>query len=204
MCGEYGDENKRPHYHAIIFGHNFDDWIYLGDTDGGNALYTSTTLENIWQKGFVQIGTVSRESAGYVARYVMKKITGPLKDVINEKTGLKPYERYDSLSGHITEVLPEYSHMSRGGRNGRGIAYDWITRYTGDVYPKDFTTINGAKVKPSRYYDTYLENFDKTMFDNIKAGRILQAYESEEDTESRLNQREKVKLAQNSQLKRSI
>jgi hypothetical protein len=204
MCGEYGDKNNRPHYHAILFGHNFEDWVYLGDTESGNPLYTSPTLESIWQKGFVQIGTVTRESAGYVARYCMKKINGPLADEINLETGLKHYERFDSLSGHIVEVMPEYARMSRGGRSGRGIGYDWISRFTGDVYPKDFTTINGVRVKPSRYYDNYLEEFDKDMFDDIKAGRLLAGFESEDETESRLLQREKVKEAQFSQLKRSL
>lgn len=204
MCGEYGDKNKRPHYHAILFGHNFEDWVYLGDTDSGNPLYTSPTLQGIWKKGYVQVGTVTRESAGYVARYCMKKINGPLKEEIDERTGLKHYERLDSLSGQIVEVLPEYSTMSRGGTDGRGIAYDWISRFTSDVYPKDYTTINGVRVKPPRYYDNYLENFDLDMFDEIKNGRLLAGFESEDETESRLRQREKVKMAQNSQLHRSL
>ena len=32
MCGEYGDEFKRPHYHACIFNHDFPDREIVGKT----------------------------------------------------------------------------------------------------------------------------------------------------------------------------
>ena len=66
-CGEYGDRNNRPHYHAILFGHNFDDWVYLFDSPSGEPIYTSPSLERIWKKGFVTVGTVNFQCAGYVA-----------------------------------------------------------------------------------------------------------------------------------------
>lgn len=204
MCGEYGDKSNRPHYHAIIFGYNFDDWVYLFDSPSGEPIYTSPTLERIWKHGFVTIGTVTFESAGYVARYCMKKINGPKKDEINPETGLKHYERYNSFTGEIHEVVPEYSTMSRGGRYGRGIGYDWFTRFTRDIYPKDFTTIKGIKCKPPRAYDRYLREIDEDMYDDIKAGRQLAGYESLDNTELRLDQRRKVKEAQFKQLKRSL
>ena len=115
-AGEYGEKNNRPHYHAIIFNHNFHDWVYLYTTPNGSDIYTSPTLEKIWGKGFVTIGTVTFESAAYIARYVMKKINGVMADEIDKKTGLKPYERCETEYGEIVEiykVLPEFSDMSR-------------------------------------------------------------------------------------------
>jgi len=44
QCGEYGDKNNRPHYHALLFGFNFDDWVYLFDSPGGEQIYTSPTF----------------------------------------------------------------------------------------------------------------------------------------------------------------
>ena len=199
-CGEYGDKNNRPHYHAILFGHNFDDWVYLFDSPSGEPIYTSPSLEKIWKKGFVTVGTVTFESAGYVARYCMKKINGLLKDNIDPKTGLKPYERYNDYTGEITKVLPEYSTMSRRP----GIGHNWIANYTRDVYPKDYTTIRGLKVAPPKYYDTYLKGIDPDLYDDIKSGRELSAYLSSENTRTRLDAREKVKKAQFNQLKRSL
>jgi len=205
MCGEYGDNTNRPHYHAIIFGFNFRDWVYLFDSTSGEPIYTSPTLEKIWKKGFVTIGTVSFESAGYVARYCMKKINGPLKDQISKKTGLKPYERIHPYTGEIIEVVPEYSTMSRGGTNGRGIAYDWFTRFRGDCYPKDYTTIRGMRMQPPKYYDEQLRQIDPDMYDDIKSGRSLSMNIMQiENKGPALSARETVKKAQFNQLKRSL
>jgi len=199
-CGEYGDRNNRPHYHAILFGHNFKDWVYLFDSPSGEPIYTSPTLENIWKKGFVTVGTVNFQSAGYVARYCMKKLNGPKAKERNPKTGLKHYERVNQFTGEIIPVLPEYSTMS----TRPCIANNWITRYTRDVYPKDYTTINGMRCKPPRSYDRYLESIDIEMYDDIKAGRQLQGYNSDDNSALRLSARETVKKAQFKQLKRSL
>ena len=203
-CGEYGDKNNRPHYHALIFGYNFPDWVYIGETQSGFPLYTSPTLERLWGNGFVQIGEVSFESAAYVARYIMKKVNGRARDQIDEETGLKPYERINSFTGEIHEVLPEYTDMSRGGRHGRGIGHEWFERYSGDCYPKDYVTVNGMKCKPPRYYDEKLKAEDPDMYDQLKAWRAKQGYESSDNEPHRLKAREKVKQAQNSMLKRSL
>lgn len=204
-CGEYGDKNNRPHYHILLFGYNFTDWILLPHkSPSGHDLYTSPTLEKLWGQGFVQIGDVSFESAQYVARYIMKKVLGKGKDQIDEKTGLKPYERYNSFTGELTEVLPEYTDMSRGGRSGRGIGATWIQQYTNDCYPKDFVTHNGTKHKPPRYYDEQLKKEDPDMYDQLKAWRAKQGYESVDNTPGRLQTREKVAQAKTSKLSRSL
>jgi len=199
-CGEYGDNTKRPHYHALLFGYNFDDWVYLFDSPSGEPIYSSQTLEKIWKKGFVTVGSVTFESAGYVARYCMKKLNGSLKDQVNERTGLKPYERFNDHTGEISEVLPEYSTMSRRP----GIGHSWISTYTRDVYPKDFTTIRGMRLAPAKYYDKYLRGIDPELYDDIKSGRQLSAYLSDDNTRERLSAKETVKKAQFNQLKRSL
>lgn len=209
MCGEYGDQNNRPHYHAILFNYNFDDWHYLFPSPSGEPIYTSPRLEKIWGLGFVTLGTVSFESAAYVARYCLKKINGKMADKIDDKTGLKHYERVNSFTGEITEVLPEYSTMSRGGRcpagtNLRGIGYNWFTQYHSDCYPKDYTTVHGVKMSPPRTYDLYLKEIDIDLYDDIKAARSLSLSQSLDTTVQRLEQREKVKAAQLSQLIRSL
>lgn len=200
-CGEYGDRNNRPHYHAILFNHNFNDWVYLFDSPSGEPIYTSPELESIWGLGFVTIGTVTFESAGYVARYCMKKINGDMKESINEETDLKHYERVCGITGEVHEVVPEYSTMSRRP----GIGREWITNFTSDCYPKDFTTIRGVRMRPPKYYDRYLEEVDPELYDQIKQGRTQAMYDLEaEQTEQRLRSKEIVKTAQFGQLKRSL
>lgn len=200
-CGEYGDRNNRPHYHSILFNHNFDDWIYLFDSPGGQPVYTSPTLEDIWGLGFVTVGAVCFESAAYVARYCMKKINGPLAEQVDEKTGLKPYERINDFTGEVHEVLPEYSTMSRRP----GIGHKWIDKYTTDAFPKDYTTIRGRRVRIPKYYDKYLQGIDPELYDDIKASRELSMSQNwQENTELRLSAKAKVKEAQLTQLKRSL
>lgn len=69
-CGEYGDQTRRPHYHAIIFGLDFlHDKITITD-----QLYTSPTLAKVWGKGHVTIAPVTMSSICYVCGYVLKKM----------------------------------------------------------------------------------------------------------------------------------
>lgn len=201
MCGEYGDKSNRPHYHAILFGFNFSDWVFATRSSSGHDVFTSPTLEKIWGLGFVTVGTVTFDSAAYVARYVVKKINGPLANQVDPDTGLKPYDRFDSLTGEIKSVIPEYCAMSRRP----GIAHDWIKKYSSDCYPKGFTTINGVKVGLPRYYDQVIESESPELFAAVKDARLQAAYDnSDENTESRLNQKRIVKEAQNSKLLRNL
>lgn len=203
-CGEYGDENKRPHYHAILFNHNFPDWVYLRTNSNGSDIYTSPTLEKIWGKGFVQIGTVTFESAAYIARYIMKKINGKFRDKEDPETGLKPYERYKVDKDGVyekVEVDPEYTTMSRRP----GIGKKWFDKYHKDCYPKDFTMIRNIRCKPPKYYDSLLREHHEELYDDIKAQRELKALEQhEENSPERLKAKEAVKEAQLKQLKRSL
>lgn len=69
-CGEYGEESRRPHYHAILFGVDFlHDKITVTD-----QLYTSPTLSKSWPYGFVTIAPVTMSSICYVCGYVLKKM----------------------------------------------------------------------------------------------------------------------------------
>lgn len=142
--GEYGDLNARPHYHALIFNYDFSDREYF-KTVNGIKYYTSATLSKLWPYGFVVIGDLTFESAAYVARYCTKLYKGDDKDVY--------YQIYDLQTGEVVDRRPEYSTMSR--RSGIGNA--WFNRYSGVVYPHDWTVIRNRKMKPPRYYDKLFE-----------------------------------------------
>lgn len=61
-CGEYGNNNGRAHYHAIVFNLPKD--------------YTTDyrKIESIWALGRVHIGTVTMGSIKYVCKYINKRI----------------------------------------------------------------------------------------------------------------------------------
>lgn len=70
--GEYGEHTKRAHYHAIVMNIKLDDlkrW--------NSQLNYSEKLNSIWGKGNILIGTVTHDSAAYVAKYTLKKHAQP-------------------------------------------------------------------------------------------------------------------------------
>lgn len=71
-CGEYGETTRRPHFHALIFGQDFNHARYRVDID--DTQYTHTQLRDIWGMGHVSIAPCSFASIMYVCGYVHKKI----------------------------------------------------------------------------------------------------------------------------------
>lgn len=67
--GEYGDQTRRPHYHAAIFGHDFRGGSYNINSE----LYASPLLTELWGHGQVAVGDLSLDSCMYVAGYCQKK-----------------------------------------------------------------------------------------------------------------------------------
>jgi hypothetical protein len=68
--GEYGEETKRPHYHAAIFGYQG-----CSNLDPKCPCIFCKTLRTSWDYGFTLNGTLTKDSAAYIAGYVTKKMT---------------------------------------------------------------------------------------------------------------------------------
>lgn len=190
MCGEYGDENLRPHFHACLFGIDFaSDRVVMRESKYGN-LYYSKLLEDKWSNGFCTVGTLTYSSAAYVARYVMKKATGKLAD--------ERYERYDSVTGEYWSVRPEFVVMSRRP----GIGARWFEQFKSDVYPSDEVVFDGKRFRPPRYYDNKL---DAEVLKALKDKRVASLYNRREDlTEDRLKVREEYERLVFKQQKRGL
>ena len=199
-AGEYGEENKRPHYHACIFGHDFSDKALWSVRDGVH-LYTSDDLDALWGMGFCTVGDVTWQSAAYVARYVMKKVNGALRDKPDEITGLRPYERILPDTGEVVEVVPEYTTMSNG------IGKSYYENYSSDFYRNDNSSgvyINGHDTTVPRYYDNLFQIDNPEKMAEIKEQRVKDMRKHAHDnTPERLADRETVKKAQISFLKRA-
>lgn len=194
MCGEYGEKFLRPHFHALLFGVHFSDRKMWRQSAAGFDLYRSDRLERLWPFGNAEIGDVTFESAAYVARYVMKKITG---DAATEH-----YARVNSLTGEIVNCVPEFNRMSLKP----GIGLDWIRLYRSDVYKQNgeaYVVVNGMKSRPPRYYDEYVKGtgqFDDVLHQRYKRGLLTK----EDNTTERLEVRERVSRARLSFKSRSV
>lgn len=197
-CGEYGEKNNRPHYHAIIFGYDFPDKRLWSKTKNGDLLFRSQELEKSWNKGHSLIGNVTFESCAYVARYIMKKRKGK-PDTVDPRTGKTNEEYYkilDTETGEIYQVEPEFCLMSRRPGLGR----DWLDTYVSDT-DKDFITIRGVKHKLPKYYDNILEQEDELDMQRRKDKRRKLANERKSDnTYERLEVKRKIKETQTKQL----
>jgi len=198
QAGEYGEATPdndfiaRPHYHAILFNHQFKDKEIISEREG-IILYSSDTLDGLWTHGLASTGEVTFESAAYVARYVLKKITGDQAE--------QHYTTTHPLTGETIELQPEYSTMSRRP----GISAHWFNTYKSDVYPKDSITVRGVPQNPPPYYDVLLERDDPDALEALKITRKRNARKHLKDnTPERLAARETVKKAQLSQLRRNL
>lgn len=187
MAGEYGSLNKRPHYHAILFNFDFPDKVLFQKSDTGD-IYESKILNEIWGKGFCSIGSVTFESAAYVARYCVDKITG------------------EDAREHYGERIPEYTSMSLKP----AIGYEWLKKYYSDAYPSDQIVVRGKPQRPPKFYDKKLSVDDPLTFEYIKKRRLSDARTAsesnpEEGEVTRLRVKEIVKtLTIKQTLKRSV
>ena len=193
MCGEYGDQNGRPHYHAILFNHDFPD-RELYSVRKGIRLDTSDTLSKLWPFGFNTIGNVTFESAAYVARYVTKKITGEKAE--------QHYKSVNQETGEMKPIIPEYNAMSLKDAIGK----NWFDQFKSEVYPRDYVIQRGQKMRPPKYYDGLYEREDEDGFRKLKNKRVRGALQSdpEEQTTRRLQVKEKVTKLKLSQLIRGF
>lgn len=193
MAGEYGENFGRPHWHACIFGLDFDDKKLWKRTSANSLLYRSANLELLWPFGYSSIGDVTFESAAYVARYIMKKVTG--------KNAAEHYQEIDPDTGEITNRTPEFTKMSLKP----GIGYEWYKQYTSDVYPQDYVVVRGKKVKPPKYYDKKYKidnpyEFDELLYIREKSSKLNYA----DNTPERLLVKEQVTKAKLQKLKRNL
>lgn len=195
-CGEYGEKYGRPHYHCCLFNYDFQDkkpW----KKSNGQQLYISDELQKLWPLGHSSIGSLTFESAAYVARYITKKITGPMA-----------YEHYNVIDKETGEVLadrePEYTTMSR--RPGIGI--EWYRKYKKDVFPDDFIVVKRGtsyhQCKTPRYYRDKLAEDDPKLALQLKVERKMAAENSVDNTPERLLTREELQYIKFERLKRSF
>lgn len=191
LCGEYGEKNDRPHYHVCLFNHDFDDkQIWEGEyfaknpfsTADAHILYRSPSLEKLWPFGYSTIGTLTFESAAYVARYVTKKISG------------------NKAKLYYGNRTPEFCLSSRNPALGKR----WFEEYKNDVLSTDRVIIRkDLQVRPPRYYDYLVQNDNPDEMAKIRERR-KETIDETKCTAHRLLTREEIQILRNKRLKRSL
>jgi len=189
--GEYGEQFSRPHFHAILFGLHLSDLQPLSALNDQKRLFKSATLEKLWGHGLVTVGPVNLQTAGYCARYILKKRTGPDADL---------HYRVCDADGVIHPVLPEFIRMSL--RPGLGAT--WLEKFDRDAYSGDYIVHNGRKYPVPSYYDRRKEKTDPDEIAAVKEQRAETALRFQTDNHfKRLAVREEVAKARTRTLKRT-
>ncbi|AXL15530.1 replication initiator protein [Microviridae sp.] len=144
MCGEYGGLTFRPHYHALLFGVDFNDKKQV--TQSGTVIsFNSSTLTNLWGLGLTDLGNVHYGTAKYCAKYSLKA----LQD--------------ESINYDLLGIVPEYQRMS----NGIGSVH--ANRYSSEIGLHDNLIVNGFKNPVPRYYENFIS---PSVLQDMKDDRV--------------------------------
>lgn len=189
--GEYGDQTGRPHYHAALYGpistlYPDCEREQAEPSRSGASQFVHSDISAVWRYGLHRFSDLSFESAAYVARYLLKKVTGT------------------SAPSHYGDRLPEFQAPSKG--LGKGY-YD---KWSGDFYPSDHVVLPGrGEFLPPKYFDRLLEKADPVLYEKVKAKR-KEAHEKltttslREEVTEQLREGEVLKLVTEKTLIRSL
>lgn len=194
VAGEYGERTQRAHWHACYFGLDFERGEPRGRSEAGEVCYDSPELAALWRLGFVTVGELTRQSAGYVARYVTKKLSG---DVAREA-----YAVVDDDGCILGERVPPMARMS----TCPGIGAKFVERFSDDLLVHGSVVLHGGVEVPlPEYYQRKLLKGEATRdrADELKAARAaFDARRAANSTPERLAVREEVFRAKVRRLKR--
>lgn len=133
-CGEYGDQNWRPHYHLIIFGLPFKDKNLIYDSwhdpETGQLMCNPDRID-------VQIPKKQSDVAGYCTGYIMKNLTRAKTSHQVSQLVCRCPEFVSSSRGI---GLPFVDHLVKSIGSSSGKAY---IEFSGDI-PRQFI-IDGKK-----------------------------------------------------------
>lgn len=155
-CGEYGEKNKRPHYHVILFG--------TSDRE---------TITACWNLGRVQVDTLTPAAIAYVAGYANKK-----RDQ-RWRRGQFP-EQVDPETGEVFTYVPPFLHMSRNPGIAAGARDKFASSW------QDFAIHNGKPVPVPRYlHEGWKKTQSPEAIDNHSAEKRRKAQERMDDETKR-------------------
>ncbi|AXH76603.1 MAG: replication initiator protein [Microviridae sp.] len=181
VCGEYGEQFSRPHYHGLYFGLSFPDAVKSNSVQSKYDIYKSEILSELWGKGFCSIGQVTYESARYCAVYTTKKVTGELAE--------SHYSRVVPETGEIVQIEPEFGRMSLKP----GIGHDWLVKYAPELLTHGAVHVYNRKAPIPRFFMDKLALLHEDDFNAMKL-RLESKVDYDNNSPSRLAVREECAI----------
>lgn len=183
MCGEYGENTKRPHYHGLVFGYRAADLVKCNSVYSKHDIYESDLLSEVWGKGMCVVGEVNFATARYVSAYICKRVTGE-----------KAQDHYNWVTryGELVQRRPEYGKMSLRP----GIGASWFEKFWPECLVHDGVHVQNKKKKIPVFFDNMMAKIDPDKKEEIDETRVKKAVKFiHERTRERLEVREKVAIA---------
>lgn len=219
-CGEYGDINRRPHYHSIIFNFDFPDKQYIKENHQGDLLYVSEILEGTKQfkhnylekyhngkynpNYSPQLGLNKKPQKGLwphglciIGDVTFQSAAYVARYIVKKINGKKADEINDQGLKHYEHYDPIDGVITKlipeYTTMSNGIGESWFKQFHFDVYPSDTVVINGKKNRPPRYYDILLEELNLEQYELTKEKRLNNLDPNDPDlTPARLKDRETI------------
>lgn len=135
-CGEYGETYGRPHYHGIIFGLKYDNPEH------------QKWINEAWGQGFTYYGSVTYDSARYVADYIQKAFLGE---------GQKEYYKGKN---------PPFKLVSQG------IGERFCLEYQDYFKDNLGLTVNGKKMGLPKFYRKKLDIPTEVLYEKSKENKL--------------------------------
>jgi len=141
-CGEYGEKNQRPHYHAILFGQTFlRGSVECEPSRSGLPQWSHPVIDAAWEhRGRTRIGEATAQSIQYTAGYVYKKLT------YGDRLMALP----ELLPGMSFPVYRTQPFVLSSRKPGLGL--DYFARNAENILARGNVISNGREVPIPRYY----------------------------------------------------
>lgn len=177
VTGEYGDLNKRPHWHALIFGWRPSDQKRFRKSDRGDQIYTSHNLDSLWNLGIAEFGDITIHSANYCSRYATKKLV------------------------HGKDKTHSFEPLSRKSTK-RAIGKAWLEQHWEDTFNDGCVTLRGGtRVAIPRFYERWLAKVHPDAYDRYIKGIKYEIQREAEKTSRKAEIKEKQNNAERRQRK---
>lgn len=144
-CGEYGERDGRPHYHAIIFG--------------VRPKYEEQAMADTWGMGAVEGRTFNRERGQYTAGYIQKKLYGDKAAIIQSICDEK---------GSRTGAIEAKGIQAPFSRMSKGIGLNFALEQKERIEKELNITVNGKNIGLPRYFIKKLDLKEKVRVKSLK------------------------------------
>lgn len=191
LCGEYGENTHRPHYHAIIFGHDFNS-----DKDFHGS---SATLSELWTYGNNFVGYCNPKTIQYVAGYVTKKFVNKKRDTITPEftlmsrrpgIGFYAVNSYEQLFSNSTSFV---DFVNKNGVLPSSVSFNGRT-YPLDRYFK-WKLYDTLDLSTKKLYSRFMASLLQKQGQSLELGYTnLIEFEDKIDLQSRKNLKAKYSI----------